>query len=57
MMECLCVQTKVNNQGQVGIGYTQNLRSGVKLSLSALIEGKNINAGGHKLGAALTFES
>jgi len=50
-------QAKVNNQGQVGLGYTQNIRSGVKLSLSALIEGKNINAGGHKLGAALTFES
>ncbi len=50
-------QGKVNNHGQIGLGYTQNLRSGVKLSLSALVEGKNINAGGHKIGAALTFES
>lgn len=50
-------QAKVNNQGQVGVAYTQNLRTGVKLSLSSLIEGKNINAGGHKLGASITFDS
>jgi hypothetical protein len=39
------------------MSYTQNIRDGVKLNLSALIEGKNINAGGHKLGASMTFES
>lgn len=53
----VCLQAKVNNQGQIGLSYTQNLRSGVKLSLSGLIEGKNINAGGHKLGASITFDS
>ena len=47
----------MNNQGQVGLSYTQNLRTGVKLNLSALVEGRNINAGGHKLGLALDFES
>lgn len=51
------VKTKVNNQGQIGMSYTQNLRTGVKLNLSGLIEGRNINAGGHKLGASLTFDS
>ncbi len=50
-------QAKVNNQGQIGLAYSQDLRSGVKLSLSGLIEGRNINAGGHKLGVALDFES
>lgn len=50
-------QAKVNNQGQIGLAYSQNLRTGVKLSLSGLIEGRNINAGGHKLGVALDFES
>lgn len=51
------MKAKVNNQGQVGIGYSQNLRDGVKLSLSALVEGKQINTGGgHKLGLALDFE-
>lgn len=30
---------------------------GVKLTLSALIDGKNINAGGHKLGLGLELEA
>ena len=49
-------QTKVNNLGQVGISYSQNVRDGVKLTLSTLVDGRNINAGGHKLGVALDFE-
>ena len=51
------LQAKVNNQGQIGMAYTQSLRSGVKLNLSGLVEGRNINAGGHKLGLSLDFES
>lgn len=51
------LQAKVNNQGQIGAAYTQSLRSGVKLNLSGLVEGRNINAGGHKLGLSLDFES
>ena len=53
----LPLQAKVNNQGQIGMAYTQSLRSGVKLNLSGLVEGRNINAGGHKLGLSLDFES
>jgi len=30
--------------------------SGVKLTLSSLIEVKNINAGGHKVGLGLEFD-
>jgi len=51
------LKAKVNNQGQIGCAYTQSLRSGVKLNLSGLVEGRNINAGGHKLGLSLDFES
>lgn len=51
------LQAKVNNQGQIGLSYQQDLRSGVKLTLSGLVEGRNINAGGHKLGVSLDFES
>ena len=47
----------MNNQGQIGMSYTKSLRSGVKLNLSGLIEGRNINAGGHKLGLSLEFDS
>lgn len=31
--------------------------SGIKLLLSALVDGKNINAGGHKLGLGLELEA
>uniref|UniRef100_A0A8C2AT14 Non-selective voltage-gated ion channel VDAC2 n=1 Tax=Cyprinus carpio TaxID=7962 RepID=A0A8C2AT14_CYPCA len=51
------VSAKVNNSSLVGIGYTQTLRPGVKLTLSALLDGKNINAGGHKLGLGLELEA
>ena len=53
----LPLQAKVNNQGQIGLSYQQDLRSGVTLTLSGLLEGRNINAGGHKIGVALDFES
>ncbi|KAK3598357.1 hypothetical protein CHS0354_003378 [Potamilus streckersoni] len=51
------ISAKVNNLSQIGFGYSQNLRDGVKLTLSSLIEGKNINQGGHKLGLGLEFEA
>ena len=53
----LHIQAKVNNQGHIGMAYTQSLKTGVKLNLSGLIDGRNINAGGHKLGLSLEFES
>lgn len=51
------LRAKVNHNGQVGLGYQQNLRSGVKVSFSSLIEARNIATGGHKLGLSLDFES
>lgn len=51
------IRAKVNNQSQVGLGYQQRLREGVTLTLSALIDGKNFNAGGHKIGMALELEA
>ncbi|KAM6951512.1 sphingomyelin synthase-related protein 1-like [Aplochiton taeniatus] len=48
---------KVNNSSLVGVGYTQTLRPGMKLVLSALVDGKSINAGGHKLGLGLELEA
>ncbi|KAM8851882.1 non-selective voltage-gated ion channel VDAC2-like isoform 2-T2 [Synchiropus picturatus] len=51
------VSAKVNNNSLVGFGFSQTLRSGVKLNLSALVDGKNINAGGHKLGLGLELEA
>nr|CAB3267607.1 voltage-dependent anion-selective channel protein 2 [Phallusia mammillata] len=50
------LNAKVNNAGQIGMGYTHQLRSGVKLTLSSLVDAKNLNAGGHKLGLGMEFE-
>ncbi|XP_050394654.1 voltage-dependent anion-selective channel protein 2 [Patella vulgata] len=51
------VHAKVNNSSQIGLGYSQKVRDGIKLTLSTLIEGKNINAGGHKVGLGIDFEA
>lgn len=51
------VRAKVNNASQIGLGYQQRLRDGVTLTLSTLVDGKNFNAGGHKVGVALELEA
>uniref|UniRef100_A0A8C5ZQL5 Non-selective voltage-gated ion channel VDAC1 n=1 Tax=Marmota marmota marmota TaxID=9994 RepID=A0A8C5ZQL5_MARMA len=50
-------RAKVNNSSLIGLGYTQTLKPGIKLTLSALLDGKNVNAGGHKLGLGLEFQA
>ncbi|XP_077478103.1 non-selective voltage-gated ion channel VDAC3 isoform X2 [Stigmatopora argus] len=50
------VSAKVNNASLIGVGYTQSLRPGIKVTLSALIDGKNFNAGGHKVGIGFELE-
>ena len=40
-----------------GLGYTQQVREGVTVTLSTLIDGQNFNQGGHKVGLALELES
>jgi len=51
------VRAKINNSSQVGLGYQQKLREGVTLFLSTLIDGKNFQQGGHKVGLALELEA
>jgi len=51
------VQAKVNNLSQIGLSYSQEMRPGVKLVLSSLVDGKNINGGGHKLGLGLELSA
>jgi len=51
------LRAKVNNSASVGLGYQQKLRDGVTLTLSTLIDGKNFQAGGHKVGLALELEA
>uniref|UniRef100_A0A2I3GHD8 Uncharacterized protein n=1 Tax=Nomascus leucogenys TaxID=61853 RepID=A0A2I3GHD8_NOMLE len=52
-----CFSAKVNNSSLIGLGYTQTLKPGIKLTLSALLDGKNVNAGGHKLALGLEFQA
>ncbi|KAI4457157.1 voltage-dependent anion-selective channel [Holotrichia oblita] len=51
------IRAKVNNTSQIGLGYQQRLRDGITLTLSTLIDGKNFNSGGHKIGLALELEA
>lgn len=51
------VRAKVNNSSQIGLAYQQKVRDGVTLTLSSLIEAKNFNQGGHKLGLGIDFEA
>ena len=51
------VRAKINNSSQIGLGYQQKVRDGVTVTLSALIDGKNFQAGGHKVGLALELEA
>lgn len=51
------VRAKINNSSQVGLGYQQKLRDGVTVYLSTLIDGKNFQQGGHKVGLSLELEA
>lgn len=50
------VTAKVNNSSQIGLGYTQKVRDGVKLNFSLLLEGKTFSQGGHKVGFGLDID-
>uniref|UniRef100_A0A2K5MGK6 Non-selective voltage-gated ion channel VDAC1 n=1 Tax=Cercocebus atys TaxID=9531 RepID=A0A2K5MGK6_CERAT len=52
-----CLSAKVNNSSLTDLGYTQTLKQVIKLTLSALLDGKNVNAGDHKLGLRLEFQA
>ncbi|KAG8186180.1 hypothetical protein JTE90_012004 [Oedothorax gibbosus] len=51
------LRAKINNSSQIGLGITHKLRDGIKLTLSAMIDGRSFNQGGHKLGLGLDLEA
>merc|ERR1712093_459261 len=57
------VKAKVNNAGVLGLGYTQALRPGLKLSFGLAVDTKAFSSSevaasaAHKVGSALTFEA
>lgn len=51
------IRAKLNNASQLGLSYQHKIRDGVNLTLSTLVEAKNLNQGGHKFGIGLDFEA
>ncbi|KAB0343340.1 hypothetical protein FD754_020266 [Muntiacus muntjak] len=51
------LSAKVNNASLIELGYTQTLQPGLKLILSALIDGKKFNTGGHKVRLGFELEA
>jgi len=49
-------QLKVSNDGTVGCAYSKALSAGVKLTMSSLLDLKNVNAGGHKFGIGVEYQ-
>ena len=48
-----CLPAEVNDSSLMGLGYIQTLKPNVRLTLSALLDGKKVNTGGHQLGLGL----
>lgn len=55
--ENVTIRAKVNTSSQIGLAYQQKLHERITLGLSTLIDAKNFNSGGHKLGFALEMEA
>ncbi|KAK3832114.1 MAG: eukaryotic porin/Tom40 [Linnemannia elongata] len=51
------VKAKVNNAGVLGLGYTQALRKGVKVSIAGLFDTTKLDQPAHKLGLSFVFEA
>lgn len=52
-----CFRAKLSNNRQLGMGLQQKIRDGFNVTLSTLIDGKNLNQGGHKVGMAVELEA
>ncbi|KAF8982457.1 Mitochondrial porin [Entomortierella lignicola] len=51
------VKAKVNNAGVLGLGYTQALRKGVKVSIGGLFDTTKLDQAAHKVGVSFVFEA
>ncbi|XP_017853976.1 voltage-dependent anion-selective channel [Drosophila busckii] len=50
------IRAKVNSNVEIGLGYEQKLREGITMSISTVLEGKNLSDGNHKFGVGLALE-
>ncbi|KAL7752900.1 Mitochondrial porin [Sorochytrium milnesiophthora] len=51
------VKAKIDNYGKLGLGYTQLVRPGVKVSLGGVFDTARLNENVHKVGLSLVLES
>ncbi|KAJ9069258.1 Mitochondrial porin, variant 2 [Entomophthora muscae] len=51
------IKAKVDNQGKLGLAYTQLVKPGVKLSLGGAFDTTKLNEPAHKIGFSLLFEN
>ena len=51
------IKVKTDNLGRLGLGYTQALREGIKLSLGGLFDTTRLQENVHKIGLSLSFEA
>lgn len=51
------IKAKINNAGLLGLGYTQEVRKGVKLALGGSFDTARFHENAHKLGLSLTLEA
>jgi len=51
------IKAKINNNGRLGLGYTQQLRPGVKLTLAGSLDTTHIDQATQKIGLALAFDN
>jgi len=50
------VKAKIDNTGRLGLGYTQVLRPGVKVSFAGIFDTTRLNENAHKLGLSLVLD-
>ena len=50
-------KAKINNVGVLGLGFTQTVRPGVKVSLGASIDTARLQENAHKFGLSLALEA
>jgi len=51
------IKAKVNCDLNLGLSYVTKLRDGVQVTFSSLINGKDLNGGGHQVGLSLNLSS
>ncbi|KAK3806455.1 MAG: voltage-dependent ion-selective channel [Benniella sp.] len=51
------VKAKVNNAGVLGLGYTQALRKGIKVSVGGQFDTTKLDQAAHKFGVSFVFEA